>query len=126
AAGGDVVLHAACIVDVVDFSDAEDRNAALFEYIQQHGLGRIDGIVVPPGGAHEIAGRARKRSRDDTTYTMRPIEQLACDFAHSIQLGDWNHVFMCGDLKNAVAGRVNDRLSGADVLFTKFLDDLGP
>ena len=30
---------------------------------------------------------------------------------------------MRGDLKNAVAGRVDDRKAGAHVLFAKFLDD---
>ena len=33
---------------------------------------------------------------------------------------------MSGDLKNAVGGRVNDRFAGANMLFAKVFDDLGP
>ena len=35
-----------------------------------------------------------------------PVEQLARDFAHAVELGDGNHVLVRGDLKNAVARRV--------------------
>ena len=66
-----------------------------------------------------------ERARDHAADAIRPVEQRARDFAHAIKLGDGNHVLVRGDLKDAVAGRVDDRKAGADVFFAKFLDDFG-
>ncbi len=53
----DVVLYAAPIVDVVNLADAKHRHRSLLQYIQQHRLRRIDGIIMPPWRAHKIASR---------------------------------------------------------------------
>ena len=108
---GDVVFHAAAIVDVVNFADAEDGHGALFEHVEQHRLRRLDGVVVPARRPHKISSRPGERPRDHAADSIRPIQNFSRDFAHAIQLIDWNDVFMRGDLKDAVARRVDDRLA---------------
>ena len=54
---------------------------------------------------------------------MRAIQQFSSDFAHAIQVGNRNHIFMRGDLKDAVARGVHDRLARSNMLFTKLFDN---
>jgi len=122
---GDVVRDAAAVVDVVDFADAEDGDAAVGENVEQHGAGRLDDVVVTALGAAEIAGSAKKRSRDDAADAMRAVEQFASELAHAVKLGDGNDLFVRGDLEYAVAGGVDDGAAGANVLFAKLFDDFG-
>ena len=56
---------------------------------------------------------------------MRPVEQFPRDLAHAIEPRNRNHVFVRGDLEDAVAGGVHDELAGAHVLFAEFFDDFG-
>src|SRR5580704_4971038 len=79
---------------------------------------------MPPWRAHKIASPAGKRPRDHSSHAVRSIEQLSSNFAHAVQLGDGNHVFMRRDLKNTVARRVDNGPSGSHMFFAKFLDDL--
>src|SRR6202035_4515810 len=70
-----------------------------------------------------MSGRAGERASDDAAHAVRSIEQFPRDFAHAVEFGDRDHLFVRGDLKDAVAGGVHDRLAGAKVLFTEFFDD---
>src|SRR5260370_22013072 len=73
--------------------------------------------------AHEISRDSRERPGDHAPDPMRSIEQSPCDFAHPIEFVDRNHVFMRSNLKDAVAGGVDDGLSGSHMLFAKLFDD---
>jgi len=123
--GCDVVADAAAVVDVVDFADAEDGDALFGEDVEKHGFGRVDGVVVASRSTCEVAGSAVERAGDDATNAVGALQKFAGNFAHFVKVGDGDDTFMRGDLEDAVAGGVDDRLAGADVLFAKFLDDFG-
>jgi len=78
---------------------------------------------VAARGAHEVTQSSRERPRDDAADAMRPNEQFPGDLAHAVELADRNNVIVGGNLKHAVARRVNDELTRANVFFTKFLYD---
>src|SRR6266851_1528061 len=120
----DVLFDSAAIVNVMNLANSENANFALRENIHQHRLRRIHGIIVPPRGPHEVSRRSRKRPRDHASHAVRPIQQFPCDFAHAVEFSDWDHLFMRGDLKHAVARRVHDWLARSYVLLAQFLDDL--
>ena len=61
--------------------------------------------------------------RNDAPHAVRPVEQFPRNFAHAIKFRDRDHVFMRGNLKDAVARSVDNRFSRANVLFAEFLDD---
>src|SRR5579862_6861673 len=113
--GSDVVADAAAVVDVVNFADAEDGDAAFFEDVEEHGARRFDGVVVTAFGAAEISGLADERAGDYATDAMRTIENAAGDFAHFIKLGNGDDVFVGGNLEDAVARSVDDGKAGAHV-----------
>ena len=123
--GGDVVADAAAVVDVVNFSDAEDGDAAVFEDVEEHGARRLDGVVVAAFGAAEISGLAGEGASDDAADAVGSVEKAAGDFTHFVELGDGDDVFMGGDLEDAVAGSVDDGKAGADVFGAKFLKNFG-
>jgi len=51
------------------------------------------------------------------------VQQLSRDFAHPIKFFDRNHIFVRRNLKNTVAGSVDNRLACPYVFLTQFLDD---
>ena len=87
--------------------------------------GRRHGVVVAVGGARERAGRADERPRDHAPHFVRPAQDLARDLADAVQLGKRDHLFVRGDLEDAVGRGVDDGRARAHVLFAQFLDDLG-
>jgi hypothetical protein len=87
----------------MNLPDSKNRYASLGKHIQQHGLWRIDGVIVPSRGPREMAGGAGKWTRNDAPNTVRPVEQFPRNLAHAIKLRDLNDLFMRGNLKNAVA-----------------------
>ena len=88
-------------------------------------LGRVHGIVVAARRARKVSRWTREGPRNDAADAMRPIQQFSRNLAHPVQLGDGNHIFVRGDLKNAVARGVDDGLAGAHMLVAQFLDDFG-
>ncbi len=74
-------------------------------------------------GAPKISYRAGKGTRDHSANAIRPIEQLSRNLANPVQLGNRDHFFVRGNLEDAVARRVDDRKTGADVLFAKLFDN---
>jgi len=123
--GGDVVGDAAAIVNIVNFADAKNGNVLFGEHIEQHGHGRVDGVIMAAWRAHEVAGRSGERAGDDAADAVRPLQKFAGDFTHFVKVGDGDYFFVGGNLEDAVAGSVNDGFAGADVLFAKLLDDFG-
>src|SRR5882757_10844627 len=123
--GCGVVVYAAAVVDVVDFSDAEDGDCFFGEDVQEHWFGRIDGVVVASGRAGEMADGAFKGPRNYSADAMLAVEKFSGDFAHAVELGDGNYTFVRGNLKNTVAGGVDDGLAGADVFFAELFQDFG-
>ncbi len=115
--GGDVALDAPAVVDVVNLADAEDRHFALDQYIHQHGVRRLDSVIVAALGAPEIPRRSSKGPRDDSADFVRSVEHFARDLAHAVKLIDGNHVFVRRNLEYAVARGVNDRKSRAQMFF---------
>ena len=122
---GDVVVDAAAVVDIVNFADAEDRNFSFDEHIHQHRARRLDRVIVAALGAPKISRRARERPGDHAAHFVRPVEHFPGNFAHAVQLGDGDHVFMRRDLEYAVARGVNDRETRSNVFLAQFLDDFG-
>ena len=45
-------------------ADAEDRNVALLENVEQHRFGRVDGIVVTARRADKVCGGSCERASD--------------------------------------------------------------
>src|SRR6266581_1239259 len=115
--GGDVALDAPAVVDVVNLADAEDRHFALDQYIHQHGVRRLNSVIVAALGAPEIPRRSSKGPRDDSADFVRSDEHFARDLAHAVKLADGNHVFVRRNLEYAVARGVNDRKSRAQMFF---------
>src|SRR5580765_6803383 len=70
-----------------------------------------------------MSGLSGEWASDDAANAVRAVEELSSDLAHAIQIGDGYHLFVRGNLKDAVAGGVHDGLAGTNVLFTKLLDD---
>src|SRR5271156_3272561 len=122
---GDVIFHAAAVVNVVNLADAEDWHFFFRQNVQQHRAGRFHRVIVPPLGASKISGSAGERPGDDAAYAIRAVQEFARDLAHAIELGNRNHVFVRGDLKNAVAGGVHDGKSGNNVFTAKLFDNFG-
>ena len=55
---GDVIFHAAAVIDVVNLADAEHGNFFLGQDIQQHRAWRLDRVIVTAFGAAKISRRA--------------------------------------------------------------------
>src|ERR1700756_2540921 len=56
---------------------------------------------------------------------MLAVEKFSRDFADAIKLWHGDDALVRGDLEYAVAGGVDDRFTGADVLFAQFFQDFG-
>ena len=121
---GDVLLHSAAIINVVNLADAEDLHTFFGKHVHQHRSRRIDRVIMSSRSARETSRRSRKRPCNYPSHAMWPVQKFPCDFAHAIKLRDRNHIFMRGNLKNAVAGRVHNRLARVHMLFTQLLDNL--
>ena len=117
---GDVIVYAAGVVDVVNFADAEDGGFVFGQDVEEHGLWRLDGVIVAAFGAAKISWRAGEGARDYSAYAIGAVEQFSGDFAHAIEFGDGDHIFVRGDLEDAVAGGVDDRVAGAHVFCAQF------
>ena len=125
ARGMDRTAGAAAGEQVVHFADRDNGRPAPREQVEQRIARRVECIVVAVGGPFERAGRADERTRDDAPDTKSPARQVEGNLADAVQLRDGNHVLMGGDLKDAVGGRVDNRLARPDVLLTEPVDDLG-
>jgi hypothetical protein len=79
---------------------------------------------VPVRRARERAGRADERAGDHTADAHAAADDLERFFADPVLLVEGNHVFVRGNLKDAVGGGVDDRLPGPDVLRAQPLNDL--
>src|ERR1700716_1059910 len=101
--GGHVILYPPAVVDVMNFSDAEDRDFALNQHVHQHGARRVDSIIVAAFSAPKTSRRAGERPRNDSADSIRSIEHFARDLAHSVKLGDWDDVFVGRNLKYTIA-----------------------
>ena len=77
---------------------------------------RLDGIIVAAFGAAKISWGPGEGARDHTAYEVGAVEKFSGDFAHAVELGDGDHVFVRGDLEDAVARGVDDGVAGAHVL----------
>ena len=119
-----VIIHAARIVNIVNLSDAEHRHLLFRQHVQQHGPRRFHRIVMPPLGSFVITARSAKRPRNHPPHPIRPVQQFPRDLAHAIQLRHRNHVFMCRNLKHAVARRVHNRKPSPHVFVAQFLQNL--
>src|SRR5687768_10486915 len=71
-----------------------------------------------------VSGRAEKRSRDHAADPVFAIENSSSDIADLIKALYRYHLFVGGDLKHRIGGRIDDRLSGPDMLFAKLFDYL--
>src|SRR6266550_3894670 len=121
---GHVFFDSAAVVNVMNLADTKHANFTLRENIHQHRLRRVHRIIMPPRRPNIVSRHSREGPRDHASHAVRPIQQFAGDLAHMVELGNWNHLFMRGDLKHAVARRVHNRLTRSHMFFAQFLDDL--
>src|SRR6266478_1079466 len=98
-----VFFDSAAVVNVMNLANSENANFTLRENIHQHRLRRIYRIIMPPRRPNIMSGHSREWPRDHPSHAVRPIQQFPCDLAHAVELGNWNHLFMRGDLKHAIA-----------------------
>src|SRR3989442_15533463 len=101
--GRRVLLDATAVVDVVNFSNAEDGHTSILQDVEQHRTWRIYGIVVPARRARVSSARPIERPRNYAAHAVRTVEQVPRDFAHPVELGGRDDVFVRGGFKNAVA-----------------------
>ena len=97
----------------------------LDEHVHQHRARRLDRVIVAALGAPKISRRARERPGDHAAHFVRPVQHFAGNFAHAVQLGDGDHVFVRRNLEYAVARSVHDRKTRSNVFLAQFLDDFG-
>ncbi len=117
--------EATAVENVVDLADAIDLFACIEEVVE-HGIGRrINAEVVAVGCAFEFAGDAYEGSCDHAADGPIALQQFAGDFADFVLTLNGNDRFVHGDLEDAVAARVHDRVAGAHVFFAQFVDDHG-
>ena len=93
------------------------------EHVEQHRFRRVDGVIVAALGPAEVSRRAGERPGNDAADAIRPVQHFSGDFAHAVKLGDRDHVFVGGDLEDAVARGVDDREAGAHVLLAQLLEN---
>src|SRR3989442_12019189 len=123
--GRRVFLDATAVVDIVDFSDAEHGHTSILQYVEQHRTGRIYRIVVPARRARVSSARPIERPRNYAAHAVRTVEQFPRDFAHPVELGDRDNVFVRGDLKHAVTRCIDNWKAGAHMLIAELFDDFG-
>src|ERR1700746_859057 len=70
-----------------------------------------------------MPGLTGKWASDYAADAMWAVEQFSSDLAHAIEIGNGYHLFVRGNLKDAVARCVHNGFAGANVRFTKLLDD---
>src|SRR3954471_8480303 len=75
-------------------------------------------------GPLEIAWRAYKRTRDDAS-NAEGICATPRDFANLVEPRDRHDLFMRRNLKDRVSGRVENRMTSAQVLRAEFVQDSG-
>src|SRR5208283_60327 len=114
-------VYAAGVVDVVNFAYAENGGFIFGQDVEEHGLRRLDGVIVAAFGAAEISSRAGEGAGDYSANAIGAVEKFSGDFADAIKIGDRDYVFVRGDLENAVAGGVNDGVAGAHVFCAELL-----
>src|SRR3974390_3302639 len=103
--------------EITDLTDRDYLTTRIARSMQQCGWRRHDAIVVTIGGAGETSCHiAQERARDHSTDAQW-IHQLARDGARPIETLEPEMLFMCGDLKHAVARRVTNGLARAQMLF---------
>ncbi len=109
----------------MNLADAEHRHFSFRQHIHQHRARRLDGVVMTPLRALEIARRAGERPGNYAPHAMLAIEHFASDIADAIKLSNGQHIFVRRNLEDAIARGVHDGVAGAHVLFAQFLDDFG-
>src|SRR5450432_1417608 len=111
--------------DIENLADTVDEDAAVVELIEQHALGRRHGVIMAIGGAREITGRADERPRNHAADFVRAAQDFARGFAHLVKFPKRDHLFVRGDLEDAIGGRVDNGRPRAHVVGAQLLDDLG-
>src|SRR5882762_6817720 len=119
----DVALHASPVINVVDLSDSENRHLLLRQHIHQHRFRRLYCIIMAPRRSHKMSRSSCEWPRDHPPHAMRTIQNFPRYFAHFIKLRNRHNRFVGGNLENAVARRVHNRLPGTHVLFAQLLDN---
>ena len=74
-----ILSDASGIVDVVNFSDTEDRNATLFKHIEQHRLWRVHGVVMSARSSDEASCCTGEWTRDHPANAIVSVKKLSGD-----------------------------------------------
>ena len=106
--------------DVGDLAHTDDLAPFGGQPVQKGGLGRQNRVVAPVGSAHKVCrSLACERPGDDAADVVR-IRMLARHLAQRIEPFEAEGLLMGGDLHHGIRRGVEDRLAGAQVLFTQF------
>jgi len=117
--------HAFSGVDVADFADGQAVEARLLQPVHHRRRRRFQRIVAAVGRALKRSGLSDVRPRYDASDAMRRVQRHPSRrFAGGVQLLQRDHVFVRGDLKHAVGGRVDDPRPRAHLPFAQFGDNL--
>ena len=109
---------------VLDLADADDRNPAFGEPIQQRRAKRVERVVATVRRARERARLADERPRDDAARrpSPRPTSSNAI-VTDPVQLVDRDDRLVRGNLEHAVRRRVDDRRTRCACARAELVDD---
>src|SRR4029079_11876389 len=102
-----------------DFSHRRDGKPRRFYDIKKRLFRRVNRIILSRFCAAKIARLANEWPRNHAPDFILARQQPARDKTPFVKLIERRHLFVSGDLKNAVGGGVDDGPSGFDVFFAK-------
>src|SRR3954451_17338918 len=112
--------------DVADLAYAYDGAPRVRSSVQQCRPRRRRHVVTPIAGARKPGCAVAYEGPRDHARDVQECGQRLRDRAEPIQAIEPEGLLMSRDLKDAVRGRVADRLAGADMLLAEFRDDFRP
>ncbi len=110
--------------DVADLPDADGLHACLPQVIERGRARRGQRIVAALVGALQCARLTHERPGDHPRDLPLIAEHLPRDLTGAVEFVQRDDAGMRGDLKDAVAGGVDDPRAGLRVLSNKLLDNL--
>ena len=111
---------------VADLAHGVHRQPGVLELLQVGAAGRRRRVVAPALAAVEVARLAVERARDHAAHRVLAGHHLARALARHEQVGLAQHVHVRGELEHGVGRRVEDHLTGGEVMRAEVLDHLGP
>jgi hypothetical protein len=102
--------------EIVDLAYADSWDLTFCQTIQQRRPRRGKTEIPPVWSTFPGTGLAHEWTSYDARHSVPSLQKLPCDYTGTIQVVEWNSVFVSSDLKNAVSGGVDDPAASATML----------